>query len=409
MRKWSAVIFGLGMAGCTISSPPVSPVQPGLQNTLNCLIPPWNAAINTPLYPVTREQLAPCESSQHPLGYDEQLWETPEAKQDLLNALDRSLAYLNSANAARAYNNYPLKEINRAQVRRSLQRFRTLLQQANSPEQLQAAVQREFTFYQAIGQNQLGTVLYSGYFEPIYPASPVKTDDYQYPIYKRPPNLNSWPRPHPVRKELEGEDGTGGKRLQGLELYWLRTRWEAYLIHIQGSARLTLPNGEEVTVGYAGNTRHNYNSIGGELVKDGKIPLEELTLPRILTYFEANPGTANEYINRDNSFVFFQENNGTPATGSIGVPLSAERSIATDKQLMPPGALALIHTAIPEFNESDSPQDLLISRYVLDQDAGGAIKGPGRVDYFLGSGENAGNRAGVLRSYGQLYYLVLKE
>jgi membrane-bound lytic murein transglycosylase A len=51
----------------------------------------------------------------------------------------------------------------------------------------------------------------------------------------------------------------------------------------------------------------------------------------------------------------------------------------------------------------------IVSRYVLDQDTGGAIKGPGRVDYFLGSGKVAGDRSGVTVSYGQLYYLLLKS
>ena len=49
-----------------------------------------------------------------------------------------------------------------------------------------------------------------------------------------------------------------------------------------------------------------------------------------------------------------------------------------------------------------------MSRYVLDQDTGGAIKGAGRVDYFLGTGEAAGERAGVTVSNGQLFYLLLQ-
>ena len=98
-----------------------------------------------------------------------------------------------------------------------------------------------------------------------------------------------------------------------------------------------------------------------------------------------------------------------PAQGSINVPLTAERSIATDKSLMPPGALALIRAAIPFADANGKMEHRIVSRYVLDQDTGGAIKGAGRVDYFLGTGKLAGDRAGVTVSNGHLYYLLLKQ
>jgi membrane-bound lytic murein transglycosylase A len=110
----------------------------------------------------------------------------------------------------------------------------------------------------------------------------------------------------------------------------------------------------------------------------------------------------------DPSFVFFQENHGAPAQGSLTVPLTAERSIATDKSLMPPGALALIRAAFPFVIANSEIEHRIVSRYVLDQDTGGAIKGAGRVDYFLGTGKIAGERAGVTVSNGQLFYLLLK-
>jgi membrane-bound lytic murein transglycosylase A len=96
------------------------------------------------------------------------------------------------------------------------------------------------------------------------------------------------------------------------------------------------------------------------------------------------------------------------AMGSINVPVTPDRSIATDKSMMPPGALALVHTALPYMN-GRSIQQKLVSRYVLDQDTGSAITGPGRVDYFMGTGKVAGDRAGVTGGPGQLYYLLLKS
>ncbi|HBE36745.1 MAG TPA: murein transglycosylase, partial [Cyanobacteria bacterium UBA11368] len=127
-------------------------------------------------------------------------------------------------------------------------------------------------------------------------------------------------------------------------------------------------------------------------------------------FFRRNPLELSNYIPRNNRFIFFRETFGAPAMGSIQVPVTAERSIATDKSLMPPGALALIHTRVPfPTAVKGRMEQRLVSRYVLDQDTGSAIKGPGRVDYYMGTGEVAGDRAGVIGWNGQLYYLLLKE
>lgn len=189
----------------------------------------------------------------------------------------------------------------------------------------------------------------------------------------------------------------------------MRDRLEPYLAQIEGSARLQLPDGTQTTIGYAGNTAYDYKSLGRELANDGKLPLQGMTMPIILDYFQKYPQELNVYIPRDPSFVFFQENHGAPAQGSIRVSLTAERSIATDKALMPPGALALIRAPIPFVKDTGNMEHRIVSRYVLDQDTGGAIKGAGRVDYFLGTGKVAGDRAGVTVSNGQLYYLLLKS
>lgn len=192
-------------------------------------------------------------------------------------------------------------------------------------------------------------------------------------------------------------------------MFWFRDRLEPYLAQIEGSARLQLTDGTQTTIGYAGNIAYNYKSIGRELVNDGKLPREGINMPMILDYFHQHPQELNIYIPRDPSFVFFQETQGAPAQGSIKAALTAERSIATDKSLMPPGALALIHTSIPFVNTTGKIEHRIVSRYVLDQDTGGAIKGAGRVDYFLGTGKLAGDRAGVTVSNGQLFYLLLKS
>jgi membrane-bound lytic murein transglycosylase A len=328
-------------------------------------------------------------------------------KKALLQSIDYSLQYLQTPRAIKAYQK---SEITRERVYNSLQRFRQLLISTKSPQALQAAIEKEFVFYQSVGRDNKGTVLFTAYYEPLYLASRQPTKEFRYPAYRSPADLESWAKPHPSRSQLEGVDGLQGSKgkLKGLELFWFKDRLEPYMIQIQGSAKLKLTDGTQTTIGYAGNTAYNYRSLGRSLVDDGKFPLEGLNMPIILDYFRKHPQDLNIYIPRDQSFVFFQETYGKPAQGSISVPLTPERSIATDKSLMPPGALALIRAPFPYINKSNKIENRLVSRYVLDQDTGGAIKGAGRVDYFLGTGEAAGERAGVTVSNGQLFYLLLK-
>jgi membrane-bound lytic murein transglycosylase A len=396
--KKTIALFALGLGfvvGMPVSAPKAQ--QPS----------PASRPAQAPLRVV---QVSPQETS---LALDEQLFRgysgQPGDKQVLLQSIDHSLRYLNTPTAAEAYRNYPVARITRDRVRRSLVRFRQLVVNSRSAAQLQAAVKREFTFYKSVGRDD-GTVLFTAYYEPIYAASRFPTEEYRYPLYRKPANWEAWQKPHPQRAQLEGIDGTGyGSLLAGNELVWMRDRLEAFLVQIQGSARLSLADGSEMTVGYDGNTDYPYTSVGREMAKEGRLPLDGLTLPVMIDYFKRVPEDLNVFIPRNNRFVFMRETYGAPATGSIGVPVSPDRSIATDKSLMPPGALALVRTRIPYPNAAGGMDRPVVSRFVLDQDTGGAIKTPGRVDLFLGTGPVAGARAGIVGGTGDLYYLLLKN
>ena len=348
---------------------------------------------------------------QNCLGLDEQLWGKQGDKQALLTSIDNSLRYLATNKAVTAYQNYPIKEITLNRVQRSLARFQKLVVSSQSAAELQAAVRREFVFYQSVGNDGKGTVKFTAYYEPVYVASRVRTAVYKYPLYSLPPDFQKWPKPHPKRIDLEGKDGLLGdkSKLRGLEIVWFSNRLDPYMVQIQGSAQIKLTNGQRTSVGYAGGTDYAWTSIGKELAKDGKLPLSGLTMPKLITYFRQNPKELSNYLPRWERFVFFAETNGTAATGSILVPVTAERSIATDKSVMPPGALALIINSFPYPTNRGKLESRLVNRFVLDQDTGSAIKGPGRVDYFMGSGQLAGDRAGISGGNGSLFYLLLKE
>ncbi|WP_152590835.1 murein transglycosylase A [Nostoc sphaeroides] len=373
---------------------------------------PITPEITPPLKPVAIG--SDCTFQQTCLGLDDQIWGQRGKIGDrnaLLASIDNSLLYLRKKEAIAAYQNYPMREITLDRVLRSLLRFRQLVISSQSAAQLQAAVSREFVFYQSVGNDGKGTVKFTAYYEPVYTASRVRTAIYKYPLYRLPPNFSQWPKPHPKRIDLEGKDGLKGNKskLRGLELLWFRDRLDAYMVHIQGSAQIKLTNGKTTSVGYAGGTDYPWTSIGKELAKDGKLPLAGLTMPRMTAFFRQKPYELSNYLPRWERFIFFQETSGRPATGSIHVPVTAERSIATDKSLMPPGALALIYNSFPYPAGGGKLERRTVSRFVLDQDTGSAIKGPGRVDYFMGSGKLAGDRAGITGGNGSLYYLLLKE
>ncbi|MGB3496189.1 MAG: MltA domain-containing protein [Elainellaceae cyanobacterium] len=353
------------------------------------------------------------------LGFDGRIWGEDGFvgdRQRLLNAVDQSLAYLRTPAASVDYAEYTASEafisgITRDRVRRSLARFRQLVNSSRSAGELQEAVQREFHFYQATGVDGHGTVDFTGYFEPTYAASRVPTPTYRYPLYRVPADLESWSLPHPTRADLEGLDGLQGAtgRLNGLELIWLRDRLDAFLVQVQGSARLQLTDGSTMSVGYDGRTEYEYRSIGRMLIDDGIIPEAELTLPVLLDHFQRHPEDLNRYVPQNNRFIFFRETYGAPPAGSLDVPVTAERSIATDKTLMPPGALAVFLLNYPVVTPSNQVETRPVSRFVLDQDTGGAIRGAGRADIFMGTGRQAGERAGLINTPGELFYLLLRD
>jgi membrane-bound lytic murein transglycosylase A len=358
---------------------------------------------------------------------DNQIWGESGKKADkdnLLKAIDSSLNYLKTNQATVFYSKYIMPEITRERVEKSLLRFRELVLSSKNAKELQQAVNKEFVFYKSIGSDKKGTVLFTGYYKPIYQGSRTQTAEYRYPIYRLPADFDSWAKPHPTRLELEGKDALQSSKgkLKGLELFWLSSRMNAYLAQVQGSAVIKFKDGSETTINYAGNTDHEYVSLGKELIKDKKLEKDGITLQKVIDYFVKNPAEENIYLPRNPRFIFFKDTKGAPASGSLSEPITQERSIATDKSLMPPGSLAIIRAPFPfiskdkkdsqdnKNNQEKKPkiEQILVSRYVLDQDTGGAIKSPGRVDYYMGVGEEAGDRAGAIVNTGELYYLVLK-
>ena len=192
---------------------------------------------------------------------------------------------------------------------------------------------------------------------------------------------------------------------RGLELAWARDPVDVFFMEIQGSGTLRFPDGREQRVGYAGANGRAYRAIGRLLIDEGHVPREAMSMQAIREWLRVHPAERQRVLQHNESYVFFRPLPGPPE-GSLGRPLTPGRSVATDARLFPPGALAFLDTEQPERSPDGTVRWVPLARFVLNQDTGGAIRGPGRVDFFWGRGEGAAFAAGLMRQPGRLYFLV---
>lgn len=280
-------------------------------------------------------------------------------------------------------------------------------------------LQSWFTPY-AAGNNGNRQGLFTGYYEVELEGSRTAGPDYPVPLYKRPSDLVSvdlgefaerWKGERIAGRVQDGrlkpfEDRAaieaGALRGKVAELVWLKDPIAAFFLHIQGSGRVKLPDGAEMRVGYAAQNGHKYVAIGKELIDRGALKREEVSLQTIRDWLRANPAEAQALMNRNPSYVFFQELKGDGPNGAQGVALTPERSLAVDAKFLPYGA--------PIWLDAEDPVESgrRLRRLLIAQDTGGAIRGPVRGDVFWGHGAEAERKAGVMKSAGS-YYLLLPK
>jgi membrane-bound lytic murein transglycosylase A len=327
-------------------------------------------------------------------------------------SIRNSLNYLSKASSKQYY---PYGQISHEQAVAGLQMFLALLDSGARAEEINALIQTDFDIYESVGCDDQGTVLFTGYYTPIFNGSYEQTSQFQYPLYKAPQDLvkdadgqtlgrrgaDDKLTPYPSRAEIEQS-----ALLKGQELVWLSDLFETYIAHVQGSAKVRLPDGQIITVGYAANNGHEYASVAERLVADGKIDADHISLATMIDFFEAHPDQVSVYIQANPRFVFFQSSEGTPR-GSLNEPVIPWRTIATDKSIFPRGCLAFLTTTLPQAQDGQISVGTY-DGFVLDQDTGGAIRAAGRCDIYMGEGDEAGQLAGQTYQEGRLYYIFAK-
>jgi membrane-bound lytic murein transglycosylase A len=344
----------------------------------------------------------------------------------LEHSILKSLDYLQKVPVDRTYQ-FGEDRFDAAHLIQSLQHFLNFIRTNPSNKELKKFIRSNYYVYQSVGRNQRGEVLFTGYYEPHLSGSLYKTEEYPYPIYALPTDLmkidlsafnerfkgesiigrytGQTVVPYYDRREIDGEDVLVGK---AEPLVWVKDPVDVFFLQIQGSGKVFLNTGEVINVHYHGTNGRPYRSIGRLLIEEQKIPKEEMSMQKIRSYLQAHPEEMAPVLNHNPSYVFFKLESEGPL-GYINVLLTPGRSVALDRRIFPPAALAYIQAKKPVVNSAGQIDSWIdCSRFVLNQDTGGAIRGPGRADLFWGNGPYAEIAAGHLAHTGKLYFLILK-
>lgn len=349
-------------------------------------------------------------------------------EEGLERALEQSLVYLHRVRDFRTLelNGRP---VSKERVRDTVQLFLVRLRQGRLNERTLA---QEFDWYtpKAAAKTE-PAMLITGYYEPIFSARRQPDEKYRYPIYEPPPDLirvalERFPFvkldpggvrtlvgrvegrllvPYYSRKEIDGE---GALQAKGTALAWLANPFDVFTLHIQGSGLLQFEDGSLQRVGYAASNGHPYVSVGKVLMEEGAIPREEMSLQRLRNYFAAHPERTAELLGRNPSYIFFRWVEEGPV-GSLNVPLTPGRSVALDGEIYPKALVGFLQGTLPDPRDNATMNTKPLSRWVVHQDSGGAIRGPHRLDLFCGTGPSAERVAGHLKAPGTFYVLLKKE
>lgn len=275
-----------------------------------------------------------------------------------------------------------------------------------------------FQPYKLLDNNSSDEGTITGYYEPLLYGSLQKNKRYKYPVYKTPKDMmivdfvSAYPelKTYKLRGKLVGNkvvpydsraqiESNPSKNLEVIA--YVDNKVDLFLLHVQGSGKILLDNGELINVGYAEQNGRKFKGIGTYMLNKGYISKDELSAQGMKKYLDKNPAKADEVLNQNESYVFFHKSE-QGATGSLGTQLTAKRNLAVDRSVIPLG--------MPVFLSTKNPIDKKpINQLMVAADVGGAIKGDIRADFFWGYGEDAFAYAGRMKEKGKMYVLMPKK
>lgn len=288
-----------------------------------------------------------------------------------------------------------------------------------APEVLRVWFERHFRPWAITNPDGSREGLITGYYEPIIQGSRTPGRRFPHPVFGPPADLIDVELAslHPELKSLRLRGRLDGRRLvpyfsraewekekgkrASQALLWVADALDLFFLEIQGSGQVMLDDGRRLRLGYADQNGHPYRSIGRWLVEQGELTADQASMQGIRDWVARHPERQNELLSINPSLVFFRELpvEGSGPPGALGVPLTPERSLAVDPKYIPLGAPLWLATRHPT-------RGTPLSRLMLAQDTGGAIRGAVRADFYWGSGPEAGQRAGAMRHPGRLWLLL---
>lgn len=242
---------------------------------------------------------------------------------------------------------------------------------------------------------------YTAYYEPTLRGSKAPSRRFTIPIYKKPSDLQAG-QPYLTRTEIEN----GALRGKGLEIAWVEDPISLFEMQIQGGGRIALIEGGSLRLGFDGTNNRPYTAIGKVLADEGAIPRDQVSAQSIRKWLQANPQRSRDVMRRNERYVFFKDTKGAGPVGAQNVTLTSGRSLAIDAAVMPYGIPVWVDTMRPGTRVGTSTP---YRRLMVAQDTGGDIKGPGRGDIYLGSGDAVGDIAGRFNSGGRMFLLLPKK
>jgi membrane-bound lytic murein transglycosylase A len=193
----------------------------------------------------------------------------------------------------------------------------------------------------------------------------------------------------------EIEDGALASR--NLEIGWAADPIDLFVLQIQGSGRILLPDGQVMRIGYLDQNGREYVAIGRLLRERNLLPPGGANMDAIVAWMRSQPDGGKSLMRENPSYIFFKELTGPGPLGALGHPVSGRASVAADPKFVPLGA--------PVFLTLDRTE---ASGLWVAQDTGGAIKGANRFDTFWGAGEAAKLTAGGMSAKGEALILLPK-
>lgn len=259
---------------------------------------------------------------------------------------------------------------------------------------------------------------FTSYYESEIRASHRRHGKYIYPVYGKPADLieinlkdfdpelpdkrlvgrvnGQKMQPYYTRAEIENAP------LKAPVLLWGDSLVDIHIMQIQGSAVAKLDDGSHVRVGYADSNGRRFKGIGSILLGKKLLPSGKADMISIKEWLAANPDNAAQLMQENERYIFHRLIEGPGPIGAFGLPLTAGRSMAVDRQYIPLGAVMWLVTQTPDKQP--------LNKLVAAQDIGSAIKGAVRGDYFWGSGgDEILAQAGKMNSAGHYYILIPKE